>query len=138
MNCSKESQNKSPAVWRGICFLAEFVDHETGAELRLEPRSLRGHDLARVGDIHDLLHRDGIEGQGSTHLTRVDTTLEFAETSEASHEIDTLRRAQVADVEDLVENQTAGDVDIEHTNGIAVVVGSLLGLQAIPVLIEIE
>lgn len=49
-------------VYRCVCALAELVDDDTRAELRLEPCGLRWHDVARVSDVHDLLHRDGVEG----------------------------------------------------------------------------
>ena len=49
-------------VYSCVCALAELVDDDTRAELRLEPGGLRWHDVARVSDVHDLLHRDGVEG----------------------------------------------------------------------------
>ena len=105
------------------------MDNQSAAQFRLEPSCLRRHDFSAVGDVHNLLHRYGIECQGSTHLTGVDTALQLAEAAQTAYEVDALRRTQVADVQDLVENQTAGDVHVEHTDGIIIVVGALLGLE---------
>ena len=50
------------SIERGRRLLLEGVDHHAGAEFRFEPRRLRRHDVARVGDVDELLHRDGVEG----------------------------------------------------------------------------
>ena len=110
--------------------LAEFVDDKTRAELRLKPCSLRRHDLARISNVHNLLHRDGIESQSSTHLPTIHTALELAKTTQASYEVNTLRAAEITDIQNLIENQTAGDIDIKHSDRIIIVVGTLLSLQA--------
>ena len=34
----------------------KLMDYESGAELRLEPCSLRRHNVAGVGYVHELLH----------------------------------------------------------------------------------
>ena len=36
--------------------LRKLVDCEAGAELWLEPGGLRRHDIARIRDVHKLLH----------------------------------------------------------------------------------
>mgnify|MGYP006975068058 CR=1 FL=1 len=41
------------------------MDHQTGAKLRFEPRRLRRHNITRIGDIHQLLHRNGIQSQAT-------------------------------------------------------------------------
>ena len=53
---------------------AQLVDCETGTELRLEPCGLRRHDVAAVGDVGELLHRNRIECERYFHLTAVYTT----------------------------------------------------------------
>ena len=60
---------------------------------------LGGHDVAGVGNVHELLHRYGIEGEGHLHLPAIDTALEFAQATDASDEVDALVLAQVAQVE---------------------------------------
>ena len=53
------------------------MDHQTGAKLRFEPRRLRRHNITRIGDIHQLLHRNGIQSQGNLHLTAIHTAFQF-------------------------------------------------------------
>ena len=53
---------------------AQLVDCETGTELRLEPCGLRRHDVAAVGNVGELLHRNRIESKRYLHLTAVYTT----------------------------------------------------------------
>ena len=48
------------------------MDHEAGAELGLEPGGLRGHDVAGVGNVDNLLHAHGIEGECDLYLANVD------------------------------------------------------------------
>lgn len=55
------------------------MDHQTGAKLRFEPRRLRRHDITRIGDIHQLLHRNGIQSQGNLHLTAIHTAFQFTQ-----------------------------------------------------------
>lgn len=57
--------------------LSECVDGEAGTEFRLEPRGLRRHDVAGVGDVDELLHRDRVEGEGDLHLTAVNPAPEL-------------------------------------------------------------
>ena len=114
------------------------MNHETRAELRLEPSGLGWHDVARIGDVHKLIHRNGIEGKGHTHLAAIDTTLEFTKTTQTAYEVDALVATKVLDAEDTVENKVGRDADIEHADGIVVVVSARLGSQAVPTSIEVE
>ena len=116
-----------------VILLAELVDHEAGAQLRLEPGGLWGHDVAGVGNVDNLLHADGIEGEGDLHLAAVDATFQLAEAADAAHEVDALVGAQVFDAEYLVEDEVAEDGDVEHSDGIVVVVGAGLGGHLVPV-----
>ena len=97
--------------------VVEGVYHNARTQFRFEPRGLRGHDVARVGDVDELFHRDGVECEGHLHLAAVDTTLEFAQTADAAHEVYTLRRAQILDTEDTVQNQIRQHGDIKHPMG---------------------
>ena len=52
-----------------------------------------GFDLAiRIGEIHQLLHRNGIQSQGNLHLTAIHTAFQFTQATDTSHEIDSLVR----------------------------------------------
>ena len=68
------------------------MDHQTGAKLRFEPRRLRRHNITRIGDIHQLLHRNGLQSQGNLHLTAIHTAFQFTQATDTSHEIDSLVR----------------------------------------------
>ena len=102
----------------------EFVDDEAGAELGLEPCGLRRHDVAGVGYAHELLHRDGIQGEGHCHLAAVDTALELSEAADAADEVDALVAAQVGDAEKVAQDEVAADGDVERAYGVGVVVGA--------------
>lgn len=114
------------------------MNDQSGTQFRFKPRSLRRHDLATVGNIHDLLHRHRIEGKCRTHLSAVDTTLQFTQSAKTTYEVDALGGTEVADIQYLVENQTTADIHVEHTDGVGIVVSTLLRFQTIPVLVEIE
>ena len=73
------------------------MDYEPAAEFRLKPGGLGRHDFAAVGDVHDLLHGNGIEGEGEFHLAAVDALLQLAEAAQAAHEVDALVATQVLD-----------------------------------------
>ena len=49
--------------------ILQLVDYQSRAQLGLKPGGLGGHDVAGVGNIHELLHRHGIEGEGHLHHT---------------------------------------------------------------------
>ena len=74
------------------------MDDDARTELGLEPRGLGGHDVARVGDVDELLHRDGVEGESDLHLAAVDAALQLAETADAADEVDAPGSAQVLDI----------------------------------------
>ena len=93
------------------------MDHEAGAQLGLEPGGLRRHDVAGVGNVDDLLHAHGIEGEGDLHLAVVDATFQLAEAADAADEVDALVGTEVLDAEHLVEHEVAEDGDIEHADG---------------------
>jgi len=64
--------------------LAELVDYETGTQLGLKPSGLGGHDVAGVGNVDNLFHADGIEGEGDLHFAVVHTTFQLAEATDAT------------------------------------------------------
>ena len=135
-----EPRNNRPLISLQVPYdpLIKRMNHETRAELRLEPSGFGWHDVARIGDVHKLIHRNGIEGKGNTHLAAIDTTLEFAKATQTAYEVDALVATKVLDSEDTVENEVGRDADIEHADGIVVIVSARLGSQAIPTSIEVE
>ena len=114
------------------------MDYEAGAQLGLKPGGLRGHDVAGVGNVDNLLHADGIEGEGDLHLAVVDAAFQFAEAADAAHEVDALVGAEVLDAEHLVKHEVAEDGDVEHADGVVVVVGAGLGGHLVPVAVEVH
>ena len=86
------------------------MDYEPAAKFRLKPGGLGRHDFAAVGDVHDLLHGNGIEGEGKFHFAAVDALLQLAEAAQAAHEVDALVATQVLDAQKFVENQARTDV----------------------------
>ena len=105
------------------------MNHQAAAQFGLKPGCLGRHDLTAVGNVHNLLHGDGVESQCGTHLTAVHAAFQFAETTQSANEVDALGGTQVADVQNLIENQPAGNVHVEHADGVAVVVSTLLSLE---------
>ena len=83
------------------------MDNKPRAEFRLKPCSLRRHNLAAVGYVHNLLHCDGIESQCHTHFATIHTTLQFAESAKTTDKIDAFVRTQIGYTKQLVENQSA-------------------------------
>ena len=92
------------------------MDNESGAELGLEPCGLRGHDVAAVGDSHELVHADRIESEGERHLAGIDTTLELSETTDTADEVDALVAAEIGDADQVAQNQIRRNSHIEHTD----------------------
>ena len=80
------------------------MNYQTTSQLRLKPRGLGRHDFSAVGNIHDLLHGDGIEGQSHTHFARINPTTKFAQATQATHEVDTLVAPQIGYAQQLVDD----------------------------------
>ena len=86
--------------------LIQFVNHEARAQFRLKPCGFRRHDVSRVCNSHNLLHRYGVESQSQLHLAAIYAPLEFAKAAQTAHKVNAFVAAQVLDAEQLVENQT--------------------------------
>ena len=57
-------------------------------QLRFEPCTLRGHYVAAVGDIKQLLDADGIQAKSRLHFTAVHPAFQFLQSADPAHEID--------------------------------------------------
>ena len=66
------------------------MNSQPAPELRLKPCCLRRHDVAGVGNVHELFHGDRIEGESDSHLAAVHSAGQLAESADTSHEIDSL------------------------------------------------
>ena len=92
---------------------SEPVDEEAGAQLRLEPRGLRRHRDAGVGDRHDVgdlrrVHREGDRPAPGPHAL-----LQLTRPADPADEVDSRVRAGVADAEDGTEQAILEDRDVE-------------------------
>ena len=110
----------------------KFVYDETRPQFGFEPSRLGGHDVARVGNIHELFHRDGVEGESHFHLSAVDTAFQLFETAYAAYEVDAFVAAQVGDAQNVAQNQVRRNRDIEYPDGVVVVVGAGSEYQSPP------
>ena len=118
--------------------LSESVDGEAGTEFRLEPRGLRRHDVAGVGDVDELLHRDMVEGEGDLHLTAVNPAAQLAKASDTTNEINPLVRAQILDSKHFVKYEVREDGHVKNSDRILVVVPARKGLQRVPLAVQIH
>ena len=114
------------------------MDYESRTELRLEPSSLRRHNLTRISDVHNLLHRNRIESESCTHFTAIHTALQFAKTSETTYEIYALRTAEVTEVEDVLKDKAAGDIYVENADRVVIIVRTFLCNERPPFSVKIE
>ena len=72
------------------------------------------------------------------HLATIHTALQLAQSTQAANELNTLVGTQVLDAQYLIQNQARRDVNIQHSNRIAIIVSAWLSIQAIPLAIEIK
>ena len=63
----------------------------------IEEREIASTMMPDTGNVHQLLHRYGIERKGHPHLAAIDATLQFAQAPDAANEIDAFIRAQIFD-----------------------------------------
>ena len=71
------------------------MDHHTRTEFRLEPGGLRRHDVARIGNVDELLHGNRVECESRLHLAAIDTLLQLFQAANTADEIDPFRRPQI-------------------------------------------
>ena len=93
------------AIMAFLLLLNQLVDNQTGSEFGLEPGGFRGHDVAGVGYVHQLLHRNWVKRQGHGHLPGVDAAFEFTESADTAYEVDALVGTEIVDTEDVAQNQ---------------------------------
>lgn len=106
------------------------MNHQPRTQLRLKPSCLGRHDVARIGDVHQLLHGNGIEGQCHFHLTAVHPLLQLFQTTDATYKVDTLVGTEVFDAKHFIQYQIGGDGYIQYTNGVVIII-STRGLNSL-------
>ena len=114
------------------------MDYNAATQLRLKPSGLGRHNVAAVGDVDKLLHRNRIECKSNLHLATVNPLLQLAQAADTTHEVDAFVPAEVFDAEYLVKYEVRKNGYIQNPNGVAVVVGALFGGHRVPLAIEIE
>ena len=100
------------------------MDNNTAAQLRLKPSGLGRHNVAAVGDVDELLHRNGVECKGYLHLTAVHPLLQLAEASDTTNKVDAFVPAEILDAQHLVQHEVRQHGNIQNTDGVVIVVGT--------------
>ena len=108
------------------------MNHQSRTQLRLKPSCLGRHDVARIGDVHQLLHGNGIEGQCHFHLTTVHPLLQLSQTTDAAYKVNTLVGTEVFDAEHFIPYQIGGDGYIQYSNGVVIIISTRFGSKAVP------
>ncbi len=121
----------------GLCLL-ERVDNYTRTEFWLKPSSLGWHNIARVGDVDELLHRHGVERKSHSHLAAINPARQLAKATNTAHKVDSFVGTKVFDSQNLVQYQVRQHGYVQHTDGVAVVVSSRLCGQALPLATQIH
>lgn len=114
------------------------MNHQSRTQLRLKPSCLGRHDVARIGDVHQLLHGNGIEGQCHFHLTTVHPLLQFAQPADTADKVDTLVGTEVFDAEDFIQYQVGRNGNIQHADRVVVVVSARLCRKAVPLAVQVK
>lgn len=75
------------------------------------------HDLAGVGDGHELIDRGGVHGEGDGELAAVHQLFQLGCATNAADEVDALAGAGVVDGEDGFQELILKDADVELVDG---------------------
>src|SRR5690554_8129148 len=106
--------------------------NQTRTQLGFEPGGFGRHNIAGIGNANQLLHRYRVKGKGGFHFSGINSLLQGFESTYASHKIDALRGALILDVQNTFEDLLRQDGNIKGAIGVGIVVGSLPGYQAVP------
>ena len=126
-----------PCLTIDIYSLIKFVDYESRAKFRFKPCCLGGHDVAAVGNIHQLFHRHREQREGHSHFAGIDTAFQFAEATDAADEVNALVATQVGDAENIAENEVILYWVIKDTDRVIVVICTRFCSQRIPLAAKI-
>lgn len=99
------------------------MDEEAAAQFWFKPGAFWGHDLACIGDVHELLDGGWVHGEGDGAFARFDALFEFVGTADSADEVDPLAGAGIFDAEERVEETFLEASDIESTDGVSVLSG---------------
>ena len=93
--------------------LVQCVNGEARAQFGLEPGGLGRHDAAAVGNGHQLVHRDRIQGERDGHFAAVHPALELSEAADAAYEVDPLVRTA------YVPYSSSGEITVPETSEVS-------------------
>lgn len=79
------------------------MNKESASKLGLKPSALWRHDLACVGDVHELLDSGWEHGEGHCGFAGVDAFFEFLGAANAADEVDSFAGSWVFDTEERME-----------------------------------
>ena len=114
------------------------MNHQSRAQLRLKPSCLGRHDITRIGNVHQLLHGNGIKSQCHFHLTIVHPLLQLSQATDTANKVDTLIGTEVFDTEHFIQYQIGGNGYIQYANGVVIIISTRSGGKAVPLSVQIE
>ena len=85
------------------------MHYQSAAQLWFKPSGLGRHNVTAVGYVHNLLHTNGIQGKRHLHFATVHSAAQFVQAAQSAHKVNTLARAQVLYVQDVVQDKLAAD-----------------------------
>ena len=114
------------------------MNHQSRTQLRLKPSCLGRHDVARIGDVHQLLHGNGIEAN-ATFISPLSTRF-FNSPRPRMPPTKSIRLSErgVFDAEHFIQYQIGGDGYIQHSNGVVIIISTRFGSKAVPLSVQIE
>ena len=111
------------------------MNYQSRTQLRFEPSGLGRHDIAGIGNVHQLFHGHRIKRQSHFHLTAVHPLLQFAQPADTADKVDTLVGTEVFDAEHFIQYQIGGDGYIQYSNGVVIIISTRFGSKAVPCLL---
>lgn len=94
--------------------LFELMDNQTGTQFRFEPGCLGRHDITGIGNIDQLLHRNRVQSESHFHLAIINTTFQFSQSADTSHEINPFRSTQILNIQNVSQYMVRKDCYIQY------------------------
>ena len=114
------------------------MNYQSRTQLRFEPSGLGRHDIAGIGNVHQLLHGHRITRQSHFHLTADPPLLHLAQPAEPADNGETLVGTEVFDTEDFIQYQVGRNGNIQHADRVIVVVSARLCRKAVPLAVQVK
>ena len=114
------------------------MNQQAVAELGFKPGALGRHNLASVGDVHELIEGGRIHGKGAGAFTAIDALHEFAETTDATDKVDALGSTRIVNVEERLQHELLEESHIEAVDRTQVLEELVLERASIPLAAHVE